>query len=129
MDLNSKLYVFAGVVGNYTRYAYRALGLPQLFSWVTGAVTEAKGGGGKGKANLPPKTHVRWNLRQVVPVPEDSPCGCEGDVKAQNTVFIEFVISGESDSAVRADLLAQIQALVLTPEFTGSVTNLEQPYS
>lgn len=129
MDLNSKIYAFAGVVGTATRYAYRALGLPQLFSWVTAAVVEKTTGKATQGKSQPKTTSVRWNLRQVIPVPEDSSCGCEGDVKAQNTAYIEFVIDGASDAAARADLLAQVQDLVLTAEFTASVTNLEQPYA
>lgn len=124
MILNSKTYAFSGVAGAFTRYAYRALGLAQLFSWVTAAVTQ-----GKAKLNKPASTRVRWNILQIVPVPEDSACGCEGDIKSRSTVYFDADIDGSSDAAARADLLAQIQDLVLTAEFAASITNLEQPYT
>lgn len=127
MTLNSKVYDFANVVGSASRYAYRALGLAQLFSWVTARVTLPTSSAQPGKAK--PPTKVRWDLRQVAAVSEDSACGCADDVRQYSTVFIEVYISGAADSADRADLLAQLRDLVDTTEFGLSITNLQQPYA
>lgn len=121
MILNSKTYTYAGVVGNFSRWAYRALGLPQLFSWATGSV---QAGDGKKTTST-----VKWRLVVPLPVTESSPCGCEGDVEGKITAFVDINITGRADTAARTDFLAQLRDLLATTEFSSSLINLEQPYA
>lgn len=124
MILNSKTYTYAGVLGNYSRWAYRSLGLAQLFSWVQGYVA----------TNFDAKTKkatssVKWRIMVPVPVAEDSACGCEGDVLGTITGYIDIQLNGALDTAARTDFLAQLQDLIATAEFTASVVSLEQPFA
>lgn len=124
MELNAKTYTFAGVIGNATRWGYRALGLAQLFSWVTGAVTV--------NTDLPTKKRpstVKFRLQVPFPVTESSACSCEGDVLGTITGYIDISCSNTLGTAERADFLARLQDLVQTAEFEAAVTSLEQPYA
>lgn len=130
ISLNSKSYDFSGVVGRATQYIYRGLGLQKLFSFLTVSVESITGRrASKGAAAAPGYTKVKWNLRHVFQItPEEGAC-CPAVTEAYNTFYITGDISELADPAVRADFLAQVQALVLTTEFTASVTNLTQPYA
>lgn len=136
ITLNSKVYAFSGVVGQATRYIYRTLGVTRLFSFLTASVRSIAGQKARtsknGLVQAPAKaghTRVEWNLQQVVALtPGEGSC-CGDATEAKSTVYITANISDDSLPADRADLLAQIQALVSKTEFTGSITNLVQPYS
>lgn len=136
ITLNSKLYAFSGVAGKATRYIYRGLGLTRLFSYLTVALTGVqaqKARTSKVGTIIAPAvaghTKVAWNLRQTSPIVVAEGSCCGEATEAVNTAFITLNISDDADPTVRADFLAQIQALVLKAEFTASVTDLTQPYS
>lgn len=124
MILDSKTYAFAGVLGNYSRWAYRALGLAQLFSWVQGSVTI----NADTAAKKQPST-VKFRLMVPYAVAEDSACGCEGDVLGTITGYIDLTVSNSLDTAARTDFHARLVDLVSSAEFTAAIVNLEQPYS
>lgn len=126
LSLNTKVYAYAGVVGNYSRYAYKTLGLAQLFSWATGWVSV---GTKRVKGGAIEPTHVKWRLKVAVPVPGDSECGCSGDVKGEITAFIDITIDSSLDQAARTDFALRLKDLVGTPEFQGTIISLEQPYA
>ena len=125
ITLNTKAYAYAGVLGNYSRFAYKALGLAQLFSYATGWVSM---GTKRVKGGATEPSHVKWRLKVPFPLPVDAECGCPGDVQGEITAFIDITIDSALDEAARTDFALRLKDLVASTEFQGSITSLEQPY-
>ena len=125
MNLNTKIYTYAGVVGNYSRYLLSASGLAQLFSWATGWVNVGRQSG-KGKSS--PST-VKWRLTVPFAVPAGSACGCEGDVRGEATAYIDINLAATLVTADRTDFALRLKDLVASTEFQSSIINLQQPYA
>lgn len=119
IDLNSKTYAGIGFNQNgQSVFTEQSAGSPSGFGYLTGKVTTATG-----------KTDstVKWNLSLPVIATASSECSCVGDVLRTYYVRMEVSIPSGSSAAERADLLARLQGLVQTAQFTGSLTGLIQP--
>ena len=60
-------------------------------------------------------------------VTETTACACEGDVASEDFVDLIVTFGKGNTTARRTDVLDRLQDLVLTTEFTASVTSLLQP--
>jgi hypothetical protein len=116
--LNSKTYNWAQFdPAGASRYTETAGGVPTSFSPLTARVSE-----GTGKTRK-----VKWRLAIPTVATTDSDCSCAGTVLSTDYVNIEIDLSATGTLASRQDILARLQALVLTAQFEASVENLVQP--
>lgn len=120
ISLNSKTYNFAGFTAPlyFTQYWERSGTYATSFSPLTVKVDAINKAG---------QSKVRWKLKVPIVATESTECACVGSVIDEDIVDIVITNGKGTTSARRADILARVQALVLTSEFTGSVNNLVQP--
>ena len=116
ITLNSKAYVGAGILNGISRFIDRSLGIVAGSSNLTASVNASKA-----------KTTIKWKL--VIPVLNDeaSACACPGDVLQETIVDFTVRFDAKADPTHRADVLARLQALVLTSQFEGTVEDLVLP--
>ena len=101
-------------------YSEKSAGVPSGFAYLTTKVNT-----GTGKSD----SVVKWNLSRPIVATADSDCTCAGDVLRTYYVKMEITIPAGSTAAERVDLGDQIQALVTTSQWIGSVESLTQPSS
>ena len=101
-------------------YSEKSAGVPSGFAYLTTKVNT-----GTGKSD----SVVKWNLSRPIVATVDSDCACAGDVLRTYYVKMEITIPAGSTAAERVDLDDQIQALVATSQWIGSVESLTQPSS
>lgn len=120
ITLNTKTYNFAGHQAPIGQSVYmeRSAGIPQGFSPLSVKVEEPNAKG---------QSKVRWKLKLPVLVTETTACACEGDVASEDFVDLIVTFGKGNTTARRTDVLDRLQDLVLTTEFTSSVTSLLQP--
>lgn len=111
--LNAITYVGEGFMNGATRFMNRSASLLSGFSSLYGRVNQ----GNK-------KVEVRWNLTVPVLVPEDSPCGCAGEVKFVTYAVIQVKFDAKADATHRADVLQRIQDLTASSQFESAVQDL-----
>lgn len=125
ITLNSVVYNWAGFDPSGTsRWTATASGLASAFSNLTARVSI----GAQTKAESRP-SRAKWRLQVPVIATEDSSCSCVGTVLRTAYVDITSDFAVTATAAERADVLARIKALVLTPEFAASINNLTQSSS
>lgn len=116
--LNSHTYAPNGFNQNgMSVYSDRSSGVPSGFSYLTTKVTTSTG---------KDSSSTKWNVSVPVLVPEDSACGCAGEVSRVYYIKLDATIPAGSTAAERTDILARIRDLVATAEFGASITNLVQ---
>jgi hypothetical protein len=117
--LNSKTYAGIGFNQNgQSVFKETSAGVPSGFSYLT-----EKTSTGTGKSD----STVKWNLSLPVVATVDSDCSCAGEVLRTAYVRLEISFAASSTAAERTDVLDRLQDLVLTSQFIGSLTNLDQP--
>lgn len=111
--LNAITYIGEGFVGGATRFMNRAASLLSGFSSLYGRVnTNAK------------KSEVRWNLTVPVLVPEDSPCGCAGEVKFITYASVQVKFDAKADYAHRQDMYLRLKDLLADTKVKASIEDL-----
>lgn len=121
--LNTKTYNYDGFTPQaLSMYTERSSGVATGFSALTARVES-------GNISSGAKTKVRWKLKVPVIQAEASECACPGEILREAIVDLVVTFDPKCTSAERTDILDRLQDLVLTPEFTGSVTSLVQPSS
>lgn len=114
--LNSLNYVGTGIIAGVSSFWERASGVVNGFSHLSARVNLSK-----------ERTNVLWRLTVPVIKGDDSACGCAGEVERTTEISLDVRFGRAATAAERADVLKRIQDLVLTSEFTGSVTGLNLP--
>lgn len=111
--LNAITYVGEGFVAGATRFMNRSASLLSGFSSLYGRVNT----GGK-------RTEVRWNLTIPVLVPEDSACGCAGEVKFITYAQIQVKFDAKADAAHRLDVYTRMVDLMGSLPVASSIKDL-----
>jgi len=111
--LNTITYVGEGFINGATRFMNRAASLLSGFSSLFGRVNT----GGK-------RTTVRWNLTIPVLVPEDSACGCGGDVKFITYAEVQVKFDARADATHRADVYTRLTDLLASSQVESSIKDL-----
>lgn len=111
--LNTVTYIGEGFIAGATRFMNRSASLLSGFSSLYGRVNT----GGK-------KTEVRWNLTIPVLVPEDSPCGCAGEVKFITYASFQVKFDAKADATHRADVYERMVDLLADAKVKASVEEL-----
>lgn len=125
ITLNSVVYNWAGFDPSGTsRWTATAGGVASAFSNLTARVTI-----GSQTSSESRPSRAKWRLAVPVVATEDSSCSCVGTVLRTAYTDITTDFGATSTAAERADMLARIKALVLTPEFAASINNLTQASS
>lgn len=114
--LNTKPYVPTGVINGASMFWEQSGGLVNAFSPLSARVNYTG-----------QKTNVAWKLTIPVVKPEDSACGCAGDVARTAIVDITVRLDRDATSAERADIEKRISDLVANAQFKASITNLTLP--
>lgn len=121
--LNGVTYNWAGFDQSGTsRWTATADGVASAFSNLTARVTV-----GTMTKSSSTSSKVRWRISKPVIATADSDCACVGTVLRTAYVDIAADFAATATLAERQAVLAEIQALVLKTEFTGSITALTQP--
>lgn len=118
--LNSKTYNFRGFLApnSISNYTETSAGVPAGFSPLTAKVED-----GGAKSN----TKVRWKLKLPVVQTADSDYYAAGTLLRDHIVDLVVTFAPGVLAAERTDVLDRIQDLVLTSEFTASISSLVQP--
>jgi hypothetical protein len=112
--LNSLNYVGNGILNGISWFYERAAGVVSQFSALTNRINFGA-----------TKTTVAWKLVIPVVIPPDE--GCCTVTKYDDTIVdVTLRFARDIPAANRTDTLERLQDLVLTSQFTGSVTNLAQ---
>lgn len=114
--LNALTYAGEGIVNGISRFTEKSAGLVAGFRRLTSSIgfTSAK-------------TTVKWKL--VIPTiqTEADACACPGSVLQETYVDITVRFDVKATQAHRDDVLAEIQDLVATTQFAGSISTLVLP--
>lgn len=110
--LNSLTYVGQGIINGVNRFIEKSAGLVTGFVNLTNRVA------------FQDKTIVHWKLVIPTLVPEDSECGCAGQVKYTNYLDITVRYDRSTTAADRTAMLTTIRDLVATANFGDSITSL-----
>lgn len=111
--LNAVTYVGEGFINGATRFMNRSASLLSGFSSLFGRVNQ----GGK-------RVEVRWNLTIPVLIPEDSACGCAGEVQFITYAQIQVKFDAKATASHREDVYERIADLVGSAPFVSSVKDL-----
>lgn len=121
ITLNTKIYNFDGhSTSGFSMYTERSAGVSTGFSPLTSKVEN-------GNITSGAKTKIRWKLKLPVIATASDACACEGQPLRESIVDLVVTLDPKATAAERADILARLQDLVLTTEFTASVSSLVQP--
>lgn len=115
ITLNSLVYTGNGILNGVASFINRTAGLVTGFRVLSSRVTYND------------KTLVAWKMQKPELVAEDSECGCAGALKYTNHFDIQVRLDKRATAAERAAILKDIQDLVLTTQFSESVTSLVNP--
>lgn len=110
--LNSKTYNFQGLENNTESWGYST----------SGAFTGRSVLYHQNQRNVNNGASHRQNWRLVVPVlvGEDSPCGCEGSVKYENTLSLTLHRSNKATTTDLQDILDQLDDLIADTDFRAA---------
>lgn len=111
--LNTLNYVGNGILNGVSWFYERSAGIASRFSPLTNRINFG-----------PTKTTVAWKM--VIPVAIATGVGTEVDVYDDTIVDITVRFARDLPSTNRTDTLDRLQDLVLTSQFTDSVSNLAQ---
>lgn len=118
ITLASKVYTYAGMlVGRISRFTNRESGIPSGFRDLT-VVVDDPGASDTYK--------VRWKLK-LPSVIDEQDCSCPDGMVRMSFADIVVSIHKGSTAAERTLMAQSLEDLVATPEFSGAITNLEQP--
>ena len=117
--LDSLNYVGEGIVNGISRFVERSAGLAKYFGHLTSSVlvnTKAE------------RVNINWKLVKPFPATPPEECPCDGQVPYIDTIVdIRIRMDDRAPPAYRENIVDEIQALVLTAQFTGSVETLVNP--
>lgn len=121
LSLNGKTYTGQGYnAQGWSVWSEVSGGIAAAFSYLTNRVIV--GTGKKATTN-------RWNLAVPVTVPEDSACGCEGELIGTNRAGFWLDFRPGATAAERADIYARLEALVATAAVETNSNNLVQSHN
>lgn len=120
ITLNTKAYVFSGIVNKIATYFHRPAGPASGWSELTAVATP-------GDSRKALKSRARWKLAVPTIATETTAQSVVGDIL--RTADVDIVVRSEAvaTSAELADLYLRIKDLVASPEFKASVENLLTP--
>lgn len=116
LTLNTKTYSGLGINAGVTKYQERSSGVASGFSNLDQ------------KISFDDKKIIRNVTRLYVPVvaAAASNCTCEGDVLRTTDAILTVRIPQTATAAERLDFVKRLQAMVMTPEFAASISDLVQ---
>ena len=114
--LNALTYAGEGIVNGISRFTEKSAGVVAGFRRLTSSIGFTKA-----------KTTVKWKL--VIPTIQSDAdaCACPGEIIQETYVDITVRFDVKATQAHRDDVLAEVQDLVASTQFEGTVSGLALP--
>lgn len=114
--LNALNYVGEGIVNGISWFREKSVGLVAGFRTLTARISYN-----------PTKTVVAWKLVKPVVATESTDCVCAGEILREAIIDITVRLDREATQAERDAIVEDIEDLVATTQFKGSITGFVMP--